>query len=218
NLEKPELWQPGTPEHENLLSAIEETRHVRCDIVPHMKALTVLFVTFVSIAGVASRQYWTAVTVPNKIQAQAVPFRLDEVRLLDGPYRNTMIRTQKYLRTLDKDRLLHTFRVTAGLPSPAQPLGGWEAPDVELRGHSVGHYLSALALMYAGTGDARFKARGDAMVLELAKVQDALVKKGAGTGYLSAFPEEFIDRVETRKPVWAPYYTLHKIMAGRLGR
>ena len=154
--------------------------------------------------------------VPDKIETAAQPFPPEVVRLLDGPFKDAMARDQAYLLSLDPDRLLHNFRVNAGLPSTAQPLGGWEAPDVELRGHSVGHYLSALALMYAGTGDARFKARADAMVLELAKVQDALAKKGAGTGYLSAFPEEFIDRVETRKPVWAPYYTLHKIMAGLL--
>jgi uncharacterized protein len=154
--------------------------------------------------------------VPDKIETAAQPFPPEAVRLLDGPFKDAMARDQAYLLSLDPDRLLHNFRVNAGLPSTAQPLGGWEAPDVELRGHSVGHYLSALALMYAGTGDARFKARADAMVAELAKVQDALAKKGAGTGYLSAFPEEFIDRVEARKPVWAPYYTLHKIMAGLL--
>ncbi|HEY3383707.1 MAG TPA: beta-L-arabinofuranosidase domain-containing protein [Vicinamibacterales bacterium] len=147
---------------------------------------------------------------------RAEPFPLQDVRLLDGPFREAMLRDQRYLLDLDPDRLLHNFRVNAGLPSTAQPLGGWEAPDVELRGHSVGHYLSALALMYASTGDGRFKARGDIMVTELAKVQDALAAKGANKGYLSAFPEAFIDRVDGRRKVWAPYYTLHKIMAGLL--
>jgi DUF1680 family protein len=68
--------------------------------------------------------------------------------------------------------------------------------------------------MYAYTGDARFKARADLIVAELATVQDALAAKASHPGYLSAFPEEFFDRVETRRPVWAPYYTLHKILAG----
>jgi DUF1680 family protein len=146
----------------------------------------------------------------------ARPFPLQDVRLLDGPFREAMQRDQKYLLALEPDRLLHNFRVNAGLPSTARPLGGWEAPDVELRGHSVGHYLSALALMYASTGDERFKARGDLMVAELAKVQAALPSRGAHAGYLSAFPEELIDRVDARQKVWAPYYTLHKIMAGLL--
>ena len=69
--------------------------------------------------------------------------------------------------------------------------------------------------MYAATGDARFKSRADSLVSELAKVQAALAAR-ANTGYLSAFPEEFFDRVERRQRVWAPYYTLHKIMAGLL--
>ena len=137
-----------------------------------------------------------------------------EVRLLDGPFRDAMLRDQQFLLALDPDRLLHTFRLNAGLPSMAQPLGGWEAPDVELRGHSTGHYLSALSLMYAYTGDQRFKARADLLVAELAKVQDALAAKASHPGYLSAFPEELLDRVETRRAVWAPYYTLHKILAG----
>jgi len=153
--------------------------------------------------------------VADKVTVQAFPFDLADVRLLDGPFREAMLRDQKYLLAIDPDRLLHNFRVNAGLPSSAKPLGGWEAPEVELRGHSLGHYLSALALMYRSTGDDRFNARADAIVVELGKIQQALAAK-FHPGYLSAFPESFIDRVETGKQVWAPYYTLHKIMAGLL--
>ena len=156
-----------------------------------------------------------AAPVPEAVPLRARPFSLSDVRLLDGPFRDAMLRDEQYLLGLDLDRLLHTFRLNAGLPSSAAPLGGWEAPDVELRGHSAGHFLSASALMYSATGDARFKSRVDMMVAELAKVQDALAKR-AHPGYLSAFPEEFFDRVETRRRVWAPYYTIHKIMAGLL--
>ena len=121
-----------------------------------------------------------------------------------------------YLLSLDPDRLLHTFRLNAGLPTTAKPYGGWEAPSVELRGHSLGHYLTACALTYEATGDERLKARALGLVAELRKVQRALPARGMSPGYLSAFPEELIDRVEARKGVWAPYYTLHKIMAGLL--
>ncbi len=152
--------------------------------------------------------------VQERITFQTRPFALQDVRLLDGPFRAAMLRDQQYLLDLDPDRLLHNFRINAGLPSTAKPLGGWEAPDVELRGHSVGHYLSALALMYASTGDERFRARGNLVVAELAKAQEGLARHGAHAGYLSAFPEEFIDRVEARQRVWAPYYTIHKILAG----
>lgn len=152
----------------------------------------------------------------EKVTLIARPFPLTAVRLLDGPFKDAMLRDQAYLLELDQDRLLHTFRLTAGLPTTAAPLGGWEAPDVQLRGHTAGHYLSAVALMYAATGDVRFKQRGDALVAELAKIQRALEARGFNPGYLSAFPEELIDRVESRTPVWAPYYTLHKMMAGLL--
>jgi DUF1680 family protein len=151
----------------------------------------------------------------DKVALQAVPFPLGDVRLLDGPFKQAQRLDAEYLLSLEPDRLLHTFRVNAGLPSSAAPLGGWEAPDVELRGHTVGHYLSALALMWAATGDTRFKSRADRMVAELATIQGALAKR-FHPGYLSAFPEEFFDRVEARQKVWAPYYTIHKIMAGLL--
>src|SRR5262249_16821172 len=125
-----------------------------------------------------------AAPVPDKVVPIVRPFALTDVRLLDGPFKQAMQLDAQYLLTLDPDRLLHNFRVNAGLPSEAKPLGGWEKPDVELRGHTVGHYLSALALMYASTGDARFKARADAMVAELAKIQDAEAKR-FHPGYLS---------------------------------
>jgi hypothetical protein len=121
-----------------------------------------------------------------------------------------------YLLSLDPDRLLHTFRLNAGLPTRATPYGGWEAPEVELRGHSLGHYLTACALAWEATGDERLRTRALAITAELRRVQLALTARGASAGYLSAFPEEFFDRVEERRGVWAPYYTLHKILAGLL--
>ncbi|HEX3988861.1 MAG TPA: beta-L-arabinofuranosidase domain-containing protein, partial [Verrucomicrobiae bacterium] len=154
--------------------------------------------------------------VTPAVAFQAEPFPLSQVRLLDGPFRDAMVRDQNYLLSLDPDRLLRNFYVNAGLPTSAKPYGGWEAPDCELRGHIVGHYLSACSLMYASTGEARFKQRVAAIVAGLAKCQTALAARGSHAGYLSAFPESFIDRVESRQPVWAPWYTLHKIMAGLL--
>jgi hypothetical protein len=150
------------------------------------------------------------------VELSAQPFPLSQVRLFDGPFRAAQMRDADYLLSLDPDRLLRNFRINAGLPSSALPYGGWEYPDCELRGHIVGHYLSACSLMYASTGDARFKQRVDVIVAGMAECQAALATNGAHAGYLSAFPESFIDRVEQRRPVWAPWYTLHKIMAGLL--
>ncbi len=147
--------------------------------------------------------------VAPKVPIRAEPFGLKQVRLLDGPFKHAMDLDRKYLLSLDVDRLLHDFRINAGLTSSAKPLGGWEEPKCEVRGHSVGHFLSACALMYASTGDEVLKAKADRVVAGLAECQAKM-----GSGYLSAFPEEFIDRVEVGKRVWAPWYTIHKIYAG----
>jgi DUF1680 family protein len=142
---------------------------------------------------------------------KARPFELKHVRLRRGPFLDAAEVNRKYMASLNTDSLLHMFRVTAGFPSSAKPLGGWEQPENELRGHFTGHYLSACALINASLGDESFKARGDQLVAELGKCQKAL-----GNGYLSAFPETFFDRLRAGTNVWAPFYTLHKIMVGLL--
>ncbi len=144
---------------------------------------------------------------PAAAKVQTFPMR--QVRLLPGTFKQCEDANLGYMKRLDADRLLHNFRVNAGLPSSAQPLGGWEKPDCELRGHFVGHYLSACALLYSSTGGAEMKAKGEYLVGELAKCQAKL-----DGGYLSAFPLEYFDRLKARAKVWAPFYTIHKIMAG----
>jgi len=171
-------------------------------------ALAVVLCAF-SVAGDELDGPTSKVKVQPVIPLKVHSFALEDVRLLDGPFKHAMDLDKEYLLALDVDRLLHNFRLNAGLPSKAEPLGGWEEPKGELRGHFVGHYLSACALMYASTGDKRLKEKGDAVVAGLAECQ-----KKIGSGYLSAYPESFIDRVENRVQVWAPYYTLHKIFAG----
>jgi DUF1680 family protein len=155
----------------------------------------------------------TKVKVPPVVPLKALAFPLADMRSYWGWSRvlGTMNFNLGRLGNGDPspDRLLHDFRLNAGLPSPAWPLGGWEDPRCELRGHFVGHYLSACGLMYATSGGA--KKTGEMIVQGLVECQARL--KG---GYLSAFPEEFFDRLEAGKPVCAPYYTLHKIMAGLL--
>ncbi len=189
-----------------------------------MKYRNQLIVILVAILGMSAAPAWADALAATDSKLKVGPagrlklltFPLKEVRLLDGPFHDAMELDRAYLLSLDPDRLLHTFRLTAGLPTSAKPYGGWESPGCELRGHCLGHYLSACALMYAGTGDEKLKARVDRIVAELAKCQEALPAKGCNQGFLSAYPEEFFDRVDAGKPVWAPYYTLHKIMAGLL--
>lgn len=146
----------------------------------------------------------------EKIPLKFVPFSMTEVQLRRGPLLNALEINQKYLHSLPNDRLLYNFRMQAGLPNQTQPLGGWEDPKCELRGHFTGgHYLSAAALMYASSADEEIRNTGNAMVAELAKCQ-------ASDGYLSAFPQEFFVRLKNDQKVWAPFYTYHKIMAGHL--
>jgi DUF1680 family protein len=142
----------------------------------------------------------------------AVPFRLEEVKILDPDLLRMREQTLNYMLALDSDRLLHNFRVNAGLPSSAEPLYNRESPTNGWRGHYVGHFLSASGQMYASTGDARIKAKGDAMVGELAKCQTKLGDRG----YLSAFPESDFDNLEQGRPAAVLWYALHKIMAGLL--
>jgi uncharacterized protein len=168
--------------------------------------------------------------VPIKLS----PFSMEQVKLLPSMYTEVAEWNRGYMNRLGADRLLYNFRQNAGLPvGDAKPFGGWEAPadgkrGTELRGHFTGHFLSASAQLYASTGDKDAKAKGDELVAELAKCQQKL-----GGGYLSAFPTELFDRLDnlsgkpravdpaTGRPdpnapalPWAPFYTIHKIMAG----
>src|SRR5258708_14820844 len=112
--------------------------------------------------------------VKSVIPIKARPFSLFEVRLREGPFKHAQELDRKYLLSLDPERLLHNFRVNAGLPSTAKPLGGWEAPDCELRGHFVGHYLSACAKMYTATGDTTLKRNAEYVVTEFVSSQHPL--------------------------------------------
>ena len=121
-----------------------------------------------------------------------------------------MERDGKWLLNIDKNRLLHSWRVNAGMQSYNRPYGGWEGLDCEVRGHSLGHVLSGLALMYASTGEASYKSKADSLVNDLAEIQQVLNQDG----YLSAFPQNLINRAIKDEQVWAPWYTLHKIFEG----
>ncbi|XP_010091978.2 uncharacterized protein LOC21391350 [Morus notabilis] len=137
---------------------------------------------------------------------------LHDVRLdPDSPHGRAQQTNLEYLLMLDEDNLVWSFRKTAGLPTPGKPYKGWEDPSIELRGHFVGHYLSASAQMWASTHNKSLKEKMTSVVSYLSACQEKI-----GTGYLSAFPSEQFDRFEAIKPVWAPYYTIHKILSGLL--
>ncbi len=157
---------------------------------------------------------WSSGYVPDGTAGLTAAFPLAEVQLLDSAYRANQARNTDYLLLVDPDRLLRTFRRNVGLQSAAQPCGGWEAPGSLVRGHSTGHLMSGLALTYANTGSQAALRKGQYLVAELARCQARAVSAGFHEGYLSAFPESFFDRLEAGLYVWAPYYMIHKIMAG----
>lgn len=144
-------------------------------------------------------------------------FPLSSVRITDGPFFQAQLTNKKYLLELDTEKLLAPFRREAGLPFK-ESYGNWE--NTGLDGHIGGHYISALAYMYASTGDKEIKARLDYVIEELEKVQKAF-----GNGYIGGVPKsrEFVKELESGKinaelfslnGRWVPWYNLHKTFAG----
>jgi DUF1680 family protein len=153
---------------------------------------------------------------PNGTAGRAAALPLQNVRLLDSPFRANQQRNTTYLLFLDPERMLRSFRLNYGLPSAAQPLGGWEKPTSEIRGHNTGHLMSGLALTYANTGEPAAAERGRYLVDQLAAMQARATDAGFHRGYLSAFPEYYFDWLEQGKPIWSPYYMIHKYLAGMI--
>ena len=151
---------------------------------------------------------------PDGTAGRTAALPLADVQLLDSPFRDNQGRNTAYLLFLDPDRMLRPFRLNYGVPSSAQPCGGWELPTSEVRGHTTGHLMSALALTYANTGSDEALARGRYLVSELAALQARARQMGFHPGYLSAFPESFFDLLEEGRYVWSPYYMIHKYLAG----
>lgn len=158
--------------------------------------------------------------VQPTITTETYAFPLSDVKLLAGPFNDAMQRDAEYLLQLEPDRLLHRFRLFAGLTPKAPIYTGWESET--LSGHTLGHYLSACAMYYAATGDVRFKEKTDYVVDELSLCQSA-----RKTGYVGSIPREDSVWNEVSKGnirsagfdlngLWSPWYTLHKVFSGLL--
>lgn len=157
---------------------------------------------------------------------QAGPLEAAKVRLLGGPLKHAQDLDARYLLELEPDRMMAGYRLRVGLEPKAPGYGGWDDVNSrQLTGHIAGHYLSAVSLMYAATGDVRFKERADYLVKELKEVQDK-----RGNGYLGALMDgQGVDGEKLFEEVaqgnirsggfdlnglWSPWYTLHKTYAG----
>lgn len=139
-------------------------------------------------------------------------FDLKDVKIISGEFKYRRDKTKEYLKELQIDSLLYNFRIVANRDTKnSKPYGGWEAPKVGIRGHFVGHYISACSKFAYGDNDEEFKTIVNNFIYELKKCQ-------LDNGYLSAFPESDIDELESHEDIgaWAPYYTFHKIIQGLL--
>jgi hypothetical protein len=177
--------------------------------------------TFTSLAfGAAqdSQPPASVCTAPAHPHETASPFTLDAVRLLDGPFKHAQDVNRDYLLRLDIDRLLAPFLIEAGLPPKAPKYPNWESCGLD--GHTAGHYLTAIAQMWAATGDPEMKRRLDTMVHELAECQRA-----QGDGYVGGIPggRKLWDAVSSGhmnfqnfslNGAWVPWYNEHKLFAG----
>ncbi|MCQ2067273.1 MAG: glycoside hydrolase family 127 protein, partial [Bacteroidaceae bacterium] len=139
-------------------------------------------------------------------------FSLSDVELLDGPFRHAMDLNVKVLLEYDTDRLLAPFLHEAGLPKKAEYFPNWEGLD----GHIGGHYVSALAIHYAATGNQECYDRLKYVLSELKRCQDA-----NGNGYVGGVPNGTQIWSEVSKGnfgplhgAWVPWYNVHKMFAG----
>lgn len=162
-------------------------------------------------------QHLDKMKIKEKVTMKAYAFDLQDVKLRDSRFTENMKRESAWILSIPVNSLVHSFRTNAGLPSGVEggydtvkKLAGWESLDCDLRGHTTGHILSGLAMLYGSTGNEAYKIKADSIVKGLAEVQKALNQDG----YLSAFPQNLIDRNIAGKSVWAPWYTLHKIFSG----
>lgn len=134
-----------------------------------------------------------------------VDFKMSEVKVVDTYIDNALQKELEYLKSFDADRLVAGFLEVNDMRPKKDKYNGWEV--TEIRGHSLGHYMTAVAQAIAQTGDVELKQKLTYIVEELAKAQ-------LKSGYLSAFPETLFDNVENKKPCWVPWYTMDKIIAG----
>jgi DUF1680 family protein len=146
----------------------------------------------------------------NKMQS----FKLNEVQLLQSPFHSAAQTDLNYMLRLKPDRLLAPFLREAGLQPKAQSYGNWESSGLD--GHTAGHYLTALAQMYASEGSVKCKERIDYMVAELGRCQE-----NSKIGYIGGVPGGMKMWAQVKSgnftefnKKWVPWYNLHKLYAG----
>lgn len=141
------------------------------------------------------------------------------VKVLPGLFARRMKLNEDYLMELDPGCLLQNFYIEAGIippggqvindPDKAKMHWGWEAPSCQLRGHFLGHWLSAAAALCAGDEKPELKARIDFIVNELARCQEL-----NGGEWVGSIPEKYFAMMKPGRYIWSPQYTMHKTIMG----
>ncbi|WP_230398100.1 beta-L-arabinofuranosidase domain-containing protein [Novisyntrophococcus fermenticellae] len=133
---------------------------------------------------------------------------LQEKILLDREISN-----REYLMSLSNEDLLFTYNVEAGRYTgrgiQTEVLGGWEASTCQIRGHFLGHWLSAAAVYCHAHDDSEVRAKADAIIAELAVCQ-----KENGGRWVAAIPEKYLEWIARGRNIWAPQYNIHKLLMG----
>ena len=140
-----------------------------------------------------------------KIQKQVRDFPYGTVKIKDQYKSHAFDLELSYLYSLDPDKLMVGFLETSGLVPEKERYHGWE--ETEIQGHTLGHYMTAVAQAYGYTGNQELLER-------LTYIITALEKCQREDGFLFASQEEIFDRVENKRPAWVPWYTMHKILSG----
>ena len=171
----------------------------------------------VKMGDYAKARNFTFVVLAESEMGPTKEFALDQVELLDDYYLTAQNSDIEFLKKFDNDRLLSRFRETAGLDTKKiAPYGGWE--DGWLGGHSVGHYLTAIAQAVKATGNADLKEKSKQLIEGLAECQNKL-----GTGFIfgakietEGYVEKQFDILEgkTTGKTWVPWYNMHKMLTG----
>ena len=136
-----------------------------------------------------------------------------EVQLREGELLRREETNREYLMKLQNRYLVRNYLLEAGRYSgrgmDPNAMGGWEDPSCQLRGHFLGHWLSAAALHYQETGDRELKAKTEAILDEL-----ALCQEDNGGEWVCPIPEKYLYWIGKGKNIWAPQYTIHKLLMG----
>ena len=147
------------------------------------------------------------------------PAEKGSVKILPGVFRERMDVNRQYLLELDTNCLLQNFYLEAGIilpglqvvdnPETANLHWGWEAPTCQLRGHFLGHWISAAAKLIAADGEPELRVKLDNIVSELARCQEL-----NGGEWVGSIPEKYFTRLIKNQYIWSPQYVMHKAIVG----